>query len=341
LNNFKFLFAIVFLAGAFQGQAQTLYVDAINGKNVAQGTASDPFLSLEKAVAKANTFRGDNEITIKIARGLYILHNPLKIENASASANYFIEALVMPDDTAWRPDKMPVIQSVAVPDAKARFKKCVAFDIERSNVVIRGLKFIGNPSPEAEYFYAIERHNEKLSNLLISQCYFLGEKTFAPIQGAVFAQGAGIHIDHCIFYGCKNAALVFLGLKDFSLTHSVIYGAYEAAMWYGYGEGSNTPFTFSNNVVSNCNYLLVSDKASEHHYTFSNSVISNNQNYLGFNGMEVEGPDLKNTPIETNIDKTGSVILNEVTAKGVPVNYLNLAPNSAGYNLNAGIFKKP
>jgi hypothetical protein len=55
--------------------------------------------------------------------------------------------------------------------------------------------------------------------------------------------------------------------------------------------------------------------------------------------MEIEGPDVKNTPVEVNISKTGNVLLNEVTAKGIPYNYLNLSPGSAGNKLQAGIFK--
>jgi len=333
---------IFFVTVNLQLKAQTLYVDAIKGNDANSGTIATPLASLQKAVNIANGFIDNQPITIKLAPGLYQLTDKLHIESPKGTADtsiFTIEATVMPDDTAWQPGKMPVIQSVADTNSGKKFKYCVGFQIARNNVSIKGVKFLGNPNPGIEYYYCIERQNEKLKGLEISQCYFIGDRNSAAIQGALFAQGADINIDHCIFYGCKNAVLVFLGLKNFSLTHSIIYGAYEAAIWYGYGENSNAPFTFSNNIITNGNYFWISDKEHTHHYTFNNSLITNNKYYMGLNGMEIEGPDVKNTPIEVNIIKTGNVLLNEVTAQGVPHNYLNLSPGSAGNGLHAGIFK--
>lgn len=325
-----------------QSRAQTLYVDTFKGNDDNKGTLADPLASLQKAVSIANGFTGNQPVAIKLAPGLYRLTDKLRIEWPNGMADtpkFAIEATIMPDDIAWQPGKMPVIQSIADTNSGKKFKYCVGIQIARNNVSIKGLKFLGNPNPGIEYYYCIERQNEKLKGLEISQCYFIGERNSAAIQGALFGQGADINIDHCIFYGCKNAVLVFIGLKNFSLTHSIIYGAYEAAIWYGYGESSNAPFTFSNNIIANGYYFWVSDKEHAHHYTFHNSLITNNKYYMGFNGMEIEGPDVKNTPIEINIIKTGKVLLNEVTAKGVPRNYLNLSPGSAGNELHAGIFK--
>jgi len=341
MNNLKFLSIILFLTTSLQLNAQVLYVDAIRGSDVAEGSSRSPLLTLQKAVDMANKFTGEKAISIKLAPGLYQLTSKITIQPTGGvkdTPKFIIEATVMPDDTSWQPAKMPVIQSIADTNSDKKFKYCVAFRVERNNVAFRGLKFLGNPRPDLGYFYAIERQNEKLKGLSISQCYFIGDKNTAPVQGGIFAQGADISVDHCIFYGCKNAVLVFLGLNNFSLTHSIINGAYEAAVWYGYGEGSNAPLTFSNNVVANCNYFWISDPEREHHYTFSNSLIVNNTNYMGLNGMEIQGPDLKNNPVEINVIKTGDVLFNEITAKGIPHNYLNLSPQSAGKELNAGIF---
>jgi len=343
MNKLTFLLSTVLLGLSASIFAQTLYVDAVNGKDVAKGTITDPLRNLENAIVLANSFTGNMPVTIKIAPGLYVLPHKLVIQsqNLADTAKYSLEARVMPDNATWRPAKMPVIQSLSDTNrGSVKFRYAVAFQVERNNVSFKGLKFLGNPNPGLGYFYAIDRKNEKLKGLEITQCYFIADKNSSPMQGAVFAQGDAINIDHCIFYGCKNAVLVFLGLKNFSLTHSIIYGAYEAAVWYGYGESSNAPFTFSNNVISNCNYFWVSEKYHEHHYIFRNSLIANNTNYMGFNGMEVEGHDLKNTPVEINIRKFGAVLLNEITAGGVPDNYLNLSPASTGNSLHAGIFKK-
>ncbi|MDB4923758.1 right-handed parallel beta-helix repeat-containing protein [Mucilaginibacter sp.] len=338
----KYLPLVLLVILNLQLKAQTLYVDVIKGHDDSRGTIAGPLASLQKAINIANGFTGNQPVIIKLSPGLYRLSNKLRIESSNGMADtskFTIEATIMPDDAAWQPDKMPVIQSVADTNSGKKFRYCVGIQIARNNVSVKGLKFLGNPNPSVEYYYCIERQNEKLKGLEISQCYFIGERNSAAIQGALFGQGADINIDHCIFYGCKNAVLVFLGLKNFSLTYSIIYNAYEAAIWYGYGESSNAPFTFSNNIIANGNYFWVSEKNHPHHYTFSNSLITNNKYYMGLNGMEVEGPDVKNTPVELNIHKTGQVMLNEVTAKGTPHNYLNLSPGSAGSELNAGIFK--
>lgn len=320
--------------------AQTLFVDINKGQQSANGTKEEPLLSIEEAVSRANKFSENKPVVIKVAPGLYTLTNPLLIEKTVATNNYSIEALIMPDDTNWLPAKMPVIQVIADSNRPGKLQHAsIAIEIERNDVSIKGIKFLGNPNPSSEYFYAIERKDKALKNLEISQCYFIGDKNSASIQGAVFAQGEGIRINHCIFYNCKNAVLSFLNVKDFSFMHSIIYGAYEAAFWFGYGEDADLPFVFRNNIIANCNYTIVGYKGTRHNYVFNNSVFTDNKHYLGFNGDIIE-PDTLNKPIENNIQKTGKVILNEVTAEGIPKNYLNLSSNSAGKELHAGIFIK-
>ncbi|MFB0494509.1 hypothetical protein ABID99_000746 [Mucilaginibacter sp. OAE612] len=222
----KFLSFIILLIWSIPLSAQTLYVDGIQGRDDAPGTQSEPLASLEKAVIKANTFSGEEPITIKIAPGLYIIKSALAIRdesNRQVAEKYTFEAMVMPGDPDWAPAKMPVIQCVADSNRAGKLKHAgSAFQVARSHVVIKGLKFTGNPNPASEYYYVIERRDSTLTGLEISQCYFIGEKNSAPIQGGVFAQGAGIRVDHCIFYGVKNAVMVFLGIRDF-FTHSFYY----------------------------------------------------------------------------------------------------------------------
>jgi len=341
--NRLFLFPfLAFMLIVGYAKSQTLFVDALKGNDSAMGTMTEPLHSLERAVVIAGTFTGNEPVTIKMAPGLYLLTRQVIIpssENHKDTAKYTIEAMIMPDDNAWSPVKMPVIQSVSCNNKDyGHFNHCVGFQVERNNVSLKGLKFLGNASPDVEYYYPIERHNPELKNLEISQCYFIGEKNSSPIQGCVFTQGSGIHINHCVFFGCKNAILVFLKIKDFSLTNSIIYGAYEGALWYGYGESADLPFTFRDNVISNNNYFFVGYKGVHTNYVFSNSLISNNSHYMGFNGDNIS-PDNINKPTEQNIIKSGTVILDEVTANGVPKNYLNLSVSSASNDIPAGIFK--
>jgi len=343
MNRTFLVYFLVFTLIAEYAQSQTLFVDAVKGNDEAKGTAAEPFRSLEKAVSAANVFSGDEPVKIKLAPGLYLLIHQIIIspfKKQTDTVKYSIEAMIMPDDDAWSPAKMPVIQSVSANNKDyGHFNHCVGFQIERNNVSLRGLKFLGNATPGVEYYYPVERHNPDLKDLEISQCYFIGEKNSSPIQGCVFTQGSGIHIDHCIFYGCKNAVLVFLKINDFSLTNSIIYGAYEGAFWYGYGESANLPFTFRDNIISNSNYFFVGYKGVHTNYVFNNSLIANNTHYMAFNGDSIS-PDTLNRPIEKNIRKSGTVTLNEVTANGIPKNYLNLSDSSAGKDISAGIFKK-
>lgn len=332
--------AILFIFSICSSKAQSLYVDPVKGNDQAKGTLAEPLASLDKAVSLAKDFAVNNNIDIKLAPGLYVIRQSLKIESNSqaVSGKFTIEAMVMPDDADWTPAKMPVIQVTADSNRIGKLSHAsIAFQVERNNVTLKGLKFLGNPNPSSVYFYPIERRNSALKDLEISQCYFIGEKNSAPIQGGIFAQGERIHIDHCIFYNCKNAVLSFVNVKDFSITHSIIYGAYEAAIWLGYGPDADLPFTFHNNIVANGNYFWVGAKGIHKNYLFSNSVISGNANHLGINGDTIAS-DQVNKPTEKNIDKSGKVFLSEITAEGVPRDYLNLSGSSAGGQIDAGIF---
>ena len=343
MNRTFLVFYLVFMFTTRSAKSQTLFVDAIKGNDDAKGTVTEPLRSLERSVAITNTFAGDKPVTIKLAPGLYLLTQQVIVSSfkkQTDTVKYTIEAMVMPDDTAWSPAKMPVIQLVSANNKDyGHFNHCVGFQIERNNVSLRGLKILGNTCPDVQYYYPVERHNQDLKSLEISQCYFIGEKNSSPIQGCVFAQGSGIHVDHCVFYGCKNAILVFVKIEDFSLTNSIIYGAYEGAVWYGYGASADLPFTFQNNIISNSDYFFVGYKGVHASYVFNNSLVANNTHYMGFNGDSII-PDTLNKPMENNIRKFGTVILNEVTSHGMPKNYLNISETSAGNDIPAGIFKK-
>ncbi len=320
--------------------AQVVYVDAVKGREEAKGTLTDPLASLEKAVALAGSFTGNEPVTIKIYPGLYVLRQQAVLRTTRQlddTLPYTLEAAVMPDDSAWQPGKMPVIQSVSPNNSEVQFVHAVGFLVARPNVSFRGLKFLGNAHPEVAYYYPITRENESYRGLTVSQCIFVGEKNSAPIQAAIWAHGAGTHVDHSVFYGCKNAFVLIKAIKDFSLTHSIIHGAYEAAVWYG--PDNDPQFTFRNNIVTGCNFFWLRPENTTPAYTFSNSLIANNQHYMGLYTRKgpVEAP--KNAHKEVGIKKTGNVQLREVDFKGMPRDYLNPTPGSNGSELNAGIFK--
>lgn len=335
------LFIIVcFLCFIQTGLAgQTIFVDPVNGKDNATGSQKDPLASIDKAVALAGSFSGKEPVTIKLAPGLYLLTrqlliSPFDIKNDTVA--YTIEAAILPGDSGWLPSSMPVIQSVS-PNNKnyGHFDHCIGIQVERNNTCFKGLKFLGNTHPAVVYYYAIERHRPELKDMKISQCYFIGSKNAAPMQGAVFAQGSGIKIDHCIFYECRNALLLFLSVNGFSLTHSIIYGAYEGAVWFG----KYSDFVFRDNIIANNNCFWVGMKDYQPHYVFTNSLITGNTIDMGLNNNGIIEKDRSDILETGNIQRSGKVLLNEIDKDTIPVNYLHLSPVSAGRYIPAGILK--
>lgn len=319
--------------------AQTLFVDPAKGRDNASGSINDPLLSIGEAVNRANDFTGNEPVTIKLAPGLYILTDQVVLKHFKAkedTTRYTIEAAIMPDDTGWLASKMPVIQSVS-PNNKnwAKFDHCTGFQVERNNTCFKGLKFVGNSNPAVVYYYTIERHFPELKGMEVSQCIFVGNRNSAPIQGALFAQGSGIKVDHCIFYECKNALLLFLSVNGFSLTNSIIYGAYEGAIWFG----KFSDFVFRDNVIANNNCFWISMKDYTPRYTFTNSLITDNKIFMGLNNDGVIESDEKTVPITKDVQRSGKVMLNVVDTDTIPMSYLNLSPASAGRNIPAGLFR--
>jgi hypothetical protein len=338
MNKLALFFIALLFASCTSINAQTIYVDAINGKEDGKGTIAEPFSGLEKAIATANGFTGDEPIVVKMTPGLYVISHQLIIKTskmADDTLKFTIEATIMPDDADWQPAKMPVIQSVSPNNSVVQFRHSVGFLVAKSNVAFKGLKFVGNANPDVPYYYPITRENENLNKLEVSQCYFIGEKNSTRLQSGIWAHGAGIHVDHCVFYGCRNAMVLIKSIKDFSLTNSIIYGAYESGIWYG---ASDAPFIFRNNIVTHCNFVWVRPRNTQPAYTFSNSIISDNDHYMGYIANELI-PAPENNLTEMGLWKSAKIHLIEIkTEAQQPHDYLNLSPESDGRDLLAGIF---
>lgn len=262
-----FLSTILLFATGWQLSAQTIFVDPLKGKDSQAGSSMAPLATLDKAVAMAATFKGKEAITIKLLPGLYTLSKKLVIQSPAS-----IEAATLPDDADWLPSKMPVIQSVAGNNSDVQFKHSVGFLVAADNVKFRGLKLTGNANPTVNYYYPITKEDSLLGGLEVSQCFFAGDRYLAPIQGGVWAHGPNSAIDHCLFYNCKNALLFFKGVQNFSVTNTVIYGSYEAAMWVWLLDGQ---FTFRNNIVADCDFFWTIPPAANPKARFENSLFLN------------------------------------------------------------------
>ena len=128
-QSVSFLMIFLFLAVS-RLNAQTVFVDAVKGKDGAKGTVTDPIANLEQAMRQANSFSGNEPVTIRLYPGLYTLQQQVEIKTAKPADDtikYTIEAVVMPDDPEWKPASMPVIQSVSPDNSTTQFVHAVGF----------------------------------------------------------------------------------------------------------------------------------------------------------------------------------------------------------------------
>lgn len=338
----KILFLLIYFGALFSVslQAQTFYVDVMKGDDANLGTAEAPFQSLAKAVYHANSLTGTGEIVIRLQAGLYLLEdridiNPVRI--MSDTGRYIIEAAIMPDNEKWTPANMPVIQSISVNNSNTQFTHCTGLLVSSSHVTIRGLKFLGNANPMVDYYYPVSKEDKSLSDLELSQCYFIGNKEAAKIQGGVWAHGPDNTVSHCIFYGCRNSVLFFNNVEGFTIEHTIISGSYESAFWFPEQEYS---FTFSNNIIANNACFLVKPEGLEYSSPFANSVIANNENFVGKWSREKQSVEaLENPGIKLKkVQRTGEVSFQKNDEVRLDKKHLHLRSGAVGHDLKAGIF---
>ncbi len=324
--------------------AQVCFVNPKNGLDSNSGNFNAPVKTLNRALQIVNE---SNETTIKVLKlmpGYYHINDVIDInsnQNVDSENDLIIEASIMPDDSTWTPEKMPIIQSTSGNNSFKQFKHSVGLQINRSHVTVRGLKFIGNPNPKVKYYYPIAKENDSLVDLKISQCYFIGERYSSPIQGAIYTFGEGLNVNHCVFYNCRNGILRFYNKENIdyknTITHNIIYGAYEGALWFDL----DPELVFNNNIISNCQYFWIKYKGDNEKYKFTDCVITNIDYYV--TTMADDGTkerNIENTNIEEiNIKKEGEINLINNSNENLPKNYLHLDDKSVGHEFEAGIFR--
>ena len=341
----------IVISSCLIAQSQAVYVDCINGNDNNPGTKAAPVFSVNKAADILKNI--DNDIlTIKINPGIYILdhHVPVVTGKETSDKRIVIEASILPGDTSWTPDMMPVITSRAMKgEISLNPNFVVGLLIEESHVTIRGIKFQGYFYPHVRYF-PVARFDRTKTDLLVEQCMFVGDANISQIQAGIIAHGNEVIADHCIFYRIRNTVVFFLdageGIKyGNGITNSVIYGTSQA-VWT---VSPDKDFTFANNVVSGCNYVWAKNNFNTTKYTINNCLLVNNKFYTGIADKERLSP-AEFEIHENNVIKESNVslrltgindrpFLNEVDIP-LPVDYMHPVPGSAGYELNAGLFKK-
>ncbi|MFH1196614.1 MAG: hypothetical protein V1720_13010 [bacterium] len=320
--------------------AQAVYIDSNIGNDNNTGTEKSPVFSINKA-AEIIKSKDNNFYVIKLNPGIYILdkHVSISTEKDLTNKRIVIEASILPDDTSWTPDKMPVIVSKAKKgEIPEDYNFVASLLIDESYVTIKGIKFLGNFYPNTRYF-PIARFNKVKSDLLVEQCMFVGDEHASPIQVGIIAHGDKINVDHCIFYNVRNATVYWQdsgnGLKTGnSLTNCIVFGAYVSAIWTS---DPDKDFIFKNNIVSNCNLAWIKNSYNTTKYSMDSCVIVNNKYYQG-NENRVS---CEFAIEENNVIKEGKILLQLINNidTPLPINYLHIIPNTLGYNLGAGLFK--
>jgi hypothetical protein len=336
--NKGFLYLLIILIGINNANSQTIYVDSDNGKDLNVGSIHSPVASIQKALSMIKNSNFDLA-TIKVNSGVYVLDSHLSI--SSFMGRIVLEASILPDDSLWKPESMPIILSTAKKGEIEEDKNfVVGFLIEKSNVEIRGVKFLGYQYPNTRY-YPIARFSKKYKDLHVEQCVFVGDDDASHIQAGVITHGDSVKINNCVFHKVRNTVVFYEdsenGIKHGnSLTNCIINGTSQSAIWTAWPD---TGFVFKNNIVTNCNYVWMKNSFNKTEYSMENCVLVNNRNFQGDESRQPTQFKLN----EINIIKSGNIQIRKKEEKvdlPLPKDYLHIIPNTLGYNLRAGLFKK-
>nr|WP_315162910.1 hypothetical protein [uncultured Flavobacterium sp.] len=334
----------------------SLFVNPNLGKDDAEGTKEKPLKSLPEAAKRVNKMIGKGSIVLCLSAGTYGLSetasfNPVSWE-FSKKDRLIIRAEILPDSTIWNPSKMPIIVSTMPFNLETNEKKEVTGGsnygilIETSHVTIQGLRILGEPVHEKPSDgvlvrnYPIVWDGKNLSDLRITQCLFLGNKFALPNHLGILASGKELEVDHCVFYGVKDAVVMWNTLADqCTMHHNLILNSYGAVVWTW---STMEDFKFYNNVISGANVLWVLEKEAKNAYTIQNSML------VGYNQLVNKGGGPQDFGIPADpkklkynsdfkIKKVGSLSIEEEQTSRY---YLQLKPGTLGTSYGAGLFYK-
>jgi hypothetical protein len=338
-----FLLSVTSLSCA---NSKMLFVDALTGDDSNRGTIDKPLKTLGQAAKLANRQKKPGPATIRLSPGIYNLSQTVVFDNQgkyTQKNRLTIEAGVLPDDPKWKPSLMPVILSTQDPrDAGHRDKHTETYSlkIKTSHVTIRGLKFLGNPLSN-NWHACIERVEEYLDDLVVSQCMFVGDRDALNIYSPVIATGDRLIVDHCVFYGCHASVVYWDGLegiggKGCAMRYCIVKGGHIASVWTCQ---TAEDFQFQHNVITGCEYFWMRKSGDRQEYRIENCILTTNKHYSGYGtaagATGQTGPEV--TFNEKDVIKEGKLILEKNKKEK---NYLHIVQGSLASELGAGIFRK-
>lgn len=357
-KNWTAIFLLSFVTFFAQSQVNetVVYVNSNIGKDVAIGTKEYPLQSLQEAAKRVNKMVGEGSVEVILTAGTYGLSetaafNPVHWK-FSEHNRLIIRSEILPDDSNWNPASMPIIVSTMPFSVEKNEKQQVTGGsnygilIESSHVTVQGLRILGEPVHEkpAEGVlvrnYPIVWEGKNLTDLRVTQCLFLGNKFALPNHLGVLANGSQLEVDHCVFYGVKDAVVMWNSPSEKSaLHHNLILNIYGAAVWTW---STSEDFKFYNNVISGANVLWVLDKEAKNTYKIKNSLL------IGYNQLVNKGggpqdfgvaadPNKLKYTFDFKIIKTGGLDIEEDQTSRY---YLQLKPTTLGTSYGAGLFYK-
>jgi hypothetical protein len=325
--------------------AQIVFVDCYIGNDNNDGTEKAPLYSINKA-AEIIKSKDNGVYTIKINPGIYVLdhHVSISTDKVRTDKRIIIEATILPDDSTWTPEKMPIIKTrsrkgeIMREDLFIKDNWITSFYINENHVTIRGLKFLGYDYPP-NFYYPITRFNKEKTDLVVKQCMFMGNLQSSSIQAGIIAHGDSVKVTHCVFYDANNAIIYWKdagrGVKTGnSMTNCIVYGASVSAIWTA---SPDKDFIYKNNIVTNCNFFWIKEASSLSNYTVDSCIVVSNRHYKGDGNLNLSDFTLN----ENNVVKEGKVSLRMINTvfDPWPLDQLHIIPNTLGYNLRAGLFE--
>lgn len=333
-----------------------IYINANSGNDNAVGAATSPLKTLPEAAKRINKMTGEGSIVVTISSGTYALSetayfNPISWK-FTKEKRLIIRAESLPNTTSWDPSNMPIIVSTMPFKVEMNDKKVITggsnngIEINTSHVTIQGLRILGQPvheSPKKGILirnYPLVWEGEGLSDLRVTQCLFLGNKFALPNHLGILANGTELNVDHCVFFGVKDAVVMWKSKAEkSSFHHNIISNIYGAAVWTW---AAAEDFKFYNNVITSANVVWVLDKEEKNSFTIENSIL------YGFNQMVNKGGGSHDfgIPADPNKIKIGkNVRINkegmlEIEEDQTSRYYLHIKPETMGSDYGAGLFYK-
>ncbi|MCU0450929.1 MAG: hypothetical protein MUC97_14005, partial [Bernardetiaceae bacterium] len=320
------------------------------GSDQNPGTPAQPLKTLIEAARRVSQATNQKATEVVVAEGLYVLTETALFKNNlpyTATERLVIRAEVLPDDSAWHPQRMPTIVT-AVPLVKeAAGETGNGLQIEVSHATIQGFRFTGGldyyykADKQTRRTYPIWREGLALDDLLVTQCLFVGDEHVLPLQVGVIANGHGLVVDHCVFYKVRNPVVFWRAEGGTSnrnaMRHCLVYGAVNSGVWTVQTNGDD--FEFRNNVIAHTRIAWIRERGSTRQYKVAHSLFAHNANAAAYGGGPAGSATLTDAEFLTwqDMRAVGKI---ELVMNQAQRDYLHLVKGAPGSDLQAGLFTK-